>query len=366
MSRKVQKERRLPARVAAMSIVLAALISLAGPGCRKTEIPVVALNGFEQTNLVSDVPGWAARTDNALVNPWGIAELPAGPIWISDNGTGLSSIFNNAGTALRSPVTIPTPDSSAGGTPSGIVFNSTTDFTFMINKQMVASKFIFATEDGILAAWGGGNGATVVADQSMANAVYKGLALAQDGGNNFLYATNFHEARIDVFDKNFHLVGGKPFHDPNIPHGFAPFNIRLIGGWLYVTYAKQKAPDNHDDLAGPGNGFVDIFRTDGSLVKRFATRGALNSPWGIVEATEGFGHDTEHAILVGNFGDGRIDVYDDDGRWAGPLKDGGRPISIDGLWSLENNIPNTDSSRLYFTAGPVMESHGLFGYLKRR
>ncbi|MDP4151781.1 MAG: TIGR03118 family protein [Bacteroidota bacterium] len=366
MSKIVLKEGRLPVRAAVTGTALAALMYLAGPGCRKTEIPVVLLNGFQQTNLVSDVPGWAARTDTALVNPWGIAEAPSGPIWISDNGTGLSSILNNAGALLRPPVTIPTPDDSVGGTPTGIVFNNTSDFSFMVNKQKVASKFIFATEDGIIAAWGGGNGASVAADQSWANAVYKGLALAQDGGNNFLYATNFHEGRIDVFDKNFQLVTGKPFHDPAIPHGFAPFNIRLIGSWLYVTYAKQKGPENKDDDAGFGNGFVDIFKTDGSLVKRFATRGALNSPWGIVQASEHVGNGMENAILIGNFGDGRINVYDDDGRWVGPLKDNGRPISIDGLWSLENNLPATDSSRLYFTAGPQDESHGLFGYLQRR
>jgi uncharacterized protein (TIGR03118 family) len=363
MSRTLPKKRFSRTRLAAV----AALILLgAGLGCRKTEIPAFLLNGFEQTNLVSDVPGWAARTDSALVNPWGIAEFPTGPIWISDNGTGLSSIFNNTGGLLRPPVTIPTPDSPAGGTPSGIVFNGTTDFAFMVNKQPVASKFIFATEDGTLAAWGGGNVATIVVDQSKFNAVYKGLALAQDGANNFLYATNFHEARIDVFDKNFNLVSGKAFHDPGIPSGFAPFNIRNIGGWLYVTYAKQLAPDNHDDQAGPGNGFVDIFKPNGSWVKRFATRGALNSPWGIVRATAGFLHETESAILIGNFGDGHINVYDDDGRWVGALKDDGRPIRIDGLWGLENNVPATDSSRLYFTAGPEKESHGLFGYLKQR
>lgn len=333
--------------------------------CRKSEIPPFLLNGYEQTNLVSDIPGFgAAIIDSTLVNPWGITEAPSGPIWISDNNSGLSPIYNSSGMTLRPPVIIPSPDSVAGGTPTGIVFNNTTDFSFMVNKQPVASKFIFATEDGTIAAWGGGNNATIVADRSPWNAVYKGLALGNDGSANFLYATNFHEGRIDVFDKNFNLVSGKAFHDPGIPAGFAPFNIRNIGGWLYITYAKQK-PDKHDDEAGPGNGFVDIFKTDGSMIKRFASRGPLNSPWGIVQSTVGFSKDTEHAILVGNFGDGHINVFDDDGRFAGPLMDKGRPIWIDGLWALENNVPKTDSSRLYFTSGPDKESHGLFGYLKR-
>ena len=347
--------------------MLCLLLLLAASGCRKTEIPRFLLNGYEQTNLVSDVPGFgAAVIDSNLVNPWGITEAPSGPIWISDNGTGLSSIYNNSGISLRPPVTIPGPDSVAGGTPTGVVFNSTTDFSFLSGKTMVASKFIWATEDGTIAAWGGGNSATIVADKSKSNAVYKGLALANDGAANFLYATNFKQSRIDVFDKNFKLVTGMAFHDPTIPADFGPFNIRNIGGWLYVTYAKHKAPDNHDDLAGPGNGFVDIFKPDGSWVKRFATRGTLNSPWGIVQATAGFCHETEHAILIGNFGDGHINVYDDDGRFAGQLEDNGHPVVIDGLWGLENNIPATDSTRLYFTSGPKQESHGLFGYLKRK
>jgi uncharacterized protein (TIGR03118 family) len=296
----LQKKLALSTKGAAMLFIV---LLIGGPGCRKAEIPRFLLNGFEQTNLVSDIPGRAARTDSALVNPWGIAEVPSGPIWISDNGTGLSSIFDNTGAVLRPPVTIPSPDSSAGGTPTGIVFNGTTDFVFRVNEQSVASKFIFATEDGTLAAWGGGNVATIVADRSKWKAVYKGLALAKDGADNFLYATNFRDAKIDVFDKNFNLVSGKAFHDHEIPSGFAPFNIRNIGGWLYVTYARQDAA-RHDDMSGPGNGFVDIFKPDGSLVKRFATRGALNSPWGIVQATVGFSHETEHAILIGNFGDG--------------------------------------------------------------
>jgi uncharacterized protein (TIGR03118 family) len=359
--------KRLPLHLQGHAILLLCLLMvIAGPGCRKTEIPRGLLNGFEQTNLVSDVPGWAARVDSNLVNAWGITEAPSGPIWISANGTGESPIYDKTGATLRPPVIIPSPDSSAGGTPTGVLFNGTTDFAFLVGKTMTASRFIWATEDGTIAAWGGGNTATIAADQSMQNAVYKGLAMANDGGSNFLYATNFHEARIDVFDKNFGLVTGKPFLDPNIPSGFAPFNIRNIGGWLYVTYAKQKMPDKHDDEAGPGNGFVDIFKPNGDLVKRFATRGALNSPWGIVQATVGFCKEAEHAILVGNFGDGHINVFDDDGRFVGPLKDEGKPIFIDGLWGLENNIPKTDSSQLFFTAGPEEESHGLFGYLKRR
>ncbi|MHA4807103.1 TIGR03118 family protein [Flavitalea flava] len=351
-------------RIIIFLFVLSGLI--AGPACRKTEIPRFLLNGYEQTNLVSDIPGYgAAFVDSTLVNPWGIAVAPSGPIWISDNGTGLSPVYSKTGATLRPPVVIPTPWDSVGGTPTGIVFNATTDFAFWVNKVKMASRFIFATEDGTIAAWGGGNKATIVADQSKWNAVYKGLAMASDGSANFLYAANFHAGTIDVFDKNFTKVPTTGFHDPNLPWGFAPFNIRNIGGWLYVTYAKQNA-EKHDDVAGAGNGFVNIFKPNGTWVKRFASRGALNSPWGIIRSTVAFCKETEHAILIGNFGDGHINVYDDDGKWVGPLKDDGRAIWIDGLWALENNVPATDSTQVYFTAGPGHEKHGVFGYLQRR
>jgi uncharacterized protein (TIGR03118 family) len=335
-------------------------------GCRKKDLHVF-LNGYQQVNLVSDVTGFgAAIIDPNLVNAWGIAEATSGPIWISSNGPGLSTIYNENGISLRAPVTIPSPDSTGGGTPSGVVFNNTTDFSFWTGKVAVASKFIFATEDGLVTAWGGGNSATTVVNNSSGNTVYKGLAIANDGTGNFLYVTNFKQSRIDVFDKNFNPVSGKLFHDPGIPSDYGPFNIRNIDGWLYVTYAKHLAPDNHDDQAGPGNGFVDVFKPDGTWVKRLATHGTLNSPWGIVEATAGFCNVTVHAILVGNFGDGHINVYDKDGGYHGQLENHGRPIAIDGLWAIDNHLPTVDSTLLYFTAGPDHESHSLFGYLQRK
>ncbi|MDP4214186.1 MAG: TIGR03118 family protein [Bacteroidota bacterium] len=347
------------------SFYLLLLFFMLAAACRKNEIPAL-LNGYKQTNLVADKDGFhAAMIDPGLVNAWGLAFAPSGPIWISDNGSGLSTIYDRNGVTLRPPVTIPQPGGGGGGTPTGVLFNNTPDFPVWTGKQSQPAKFIFATEDGTIVAWASGNSASIVADQSGFNAVYKGIALAQDGGENFLYVTNFHEARIDVFDKDFNLVSGRSFHDQGIPEGFAPFNIRNIGGWLYVTYARQK-PDHHDDQAGPGNGYITIFKPDGSMVKRFASRGALNSPWGIVQAKAEFSTESENAILIGNFGDGRINLYDRDGRFLGPLKDDGRPIQIEGLWSLENEVPTADPDQLFFTAGPVMESHGIFGYLKKR
>jgi uncharacterized protein (TIGR03118 family) len=364
MSRALPKKSILRRRGAIVFFPILILL-LAGLGCRKL-VQHFLLDGYEQTNLVSDVPGYGAVfIDPSLVNPWGIAVAPSGPIWVSDNGTGLSTIYNKSGATLRPPVSIPTPDSSGGGAPTGIVFNGTTDFSFLANKKKVASRFIFATEDGTLAAWGEGNFATIVANRSPWNAVYKGLALANDGGANFLYATNFHGGTIDVFDKNFTFVTGKAFHDPSIPSDFGPFNIRNIEGWLYVTYAKRIPPENRDDLAGPGNGFVDIFKPDGSFVKRFASQGALNSPWGIVQSTQEFCKKGVTTVLIGNFGDGRINMFSEQGKFLGPLQDDKHIVFIEGLWALENKVPGTDPTQLYFTAGILKEKHGLFGYLKR-
>lgn len=358
---------KVTSRLAAIGLGIVCCLVIA-IGCSKNGVHFfpVNLGQYEQVNLVSDTAGFGASIiDPNLVNAWGIAEAPSGPIWLSSNGPGLSTIYKDNGAALRPPVTVPSPDSTGGGTPSGIVFNNTSDFGYMSGDVPVAGKFIFATEDGLIAAWGGGNSAVTVVNNWASGAVYKGLAIANDGTGNFLYATNFKQSRIDVFDKNYSPVSGKPFHDPEIPDDYGPFNIRNIDGWLYVTYAKHKAPENHDDQAGPGNGFVDIFKPDGSWVKRLATHGPLNSPWGIVESTEVFLKDTVHAILVGNFGDGRINVYDKNGGFHGPLQAHGHPIAIDGLWAIDNHLPTVDSTLIYFTAGPDGENHSLFGYLQK-
>ena len=246
--------------------------------------------------------------------------------------------------------------------PSGIVFNTTTDFGIVDNGP---SSMIFATEDGFITAWSmsTGNATMIVVDRSSANAVYKGIAMAVDNNANYIYATDFHNARIDVFDKNFALVT-KNFSDPNIPSGFAPFNIQNINGMLYVTYAMQKGPDNMDDQSGAGNGYVDVFMPSGTLVKRFASQGTLNSPWGIAAAPTSFGQGTG-AILIGNFGDGHINVFDASGNYRGQLMNGANVITISGLWDITFNNILGDPSQLYFTSGPDNESHGLVGYLKK-
>jgi uncharacterized protein (TIGR03118 family) len=334
-------------------------------GCSST-YSVTPVSGYEQINLVADTAGYnTSRIDINLLNAWGMAISPSGAFWIAGNHSGMSIIYDGTGKQVLAPVNIPLGTAPHGSSPSGVIFNSTTDFTIPGNGL---SSFIFSTEDGILSAWNnntGGSSITVV-DRSLAGAVYKGLAIANDGGANFIYATDFHNGKIDVFDTNFSFVTTKPFNDPDIPAGFAPFNIQNIDGQLYVTYAKQLGPDNHDDNAAPGNGYVDIYSAAGILVKRFAAQGTLNSPWGMAKVrTAAFGQ-TSNAILIGNFGDGHINVFDSNGTYQGQLMKNGSPISIPALWAIMfDTISPADPSQLYFTAGPGGETHGLFGYVKK-
>jgi len=202
--------------------------------------------------------------------------------------------------------------------------------------------------------------------------------MASTGGAWYLYATDFHNGHIDVFDQNFNYISSTMFNDPTIPSGFAPFNIRKLGDKLYVTYAKQLGPENEDDEAGPGNGYVNVFNTDGTLVRRFASQGVLNSPWGmeILKQNNGFEVETDDSadaspiILIGNFGDGHINSFDVNGNPIGPLMTQGQAIEIEGLWSIsyppQGNAAYRDvRNRLYFTAGPDDEEHGIYGYISR-
>jgi uncharacterized protein (TIGR03118 family) len=358
-------KRSIKAILPSFADLLVLLIILAGStSCNHHPLPSPS-HRYQQVNLVSDTAGYGAATiDQNLKNAWGMAIVPSGPIWVSDNHTGMTTIYDATGKTLIPPITIPSADPKSPGAPTGQVYNYTPDF--IIPSSMNKSKFIFAGEDGTISAWNSGSAAVIVADRSSEEAVYKGLTIAQNNSANYLYVANFKEGQIDVFDKDFKYVSGTSFNDPAIPSGFAPFNIENIGGMLYVTYAKQMGPDNEDDQPGMGNGYVDIFKPDGSLVKRFASQGKLNSPWGIAMAPEGFGlgHNT---ILIGNFGDGKINYYNSHGDFQGQLKDEkGKVIVIDGLWAITfpgDNVTSINSDWLFFTAGPNDEEHGLFGYL---
>ncbi len=328
----------------------------------------IARGSFRETDLVSNIPGRAQHLDPNLVNPWGISASGASPMWVSDNNAGVSTLYDGAGNAFPPPasggplvVTIPKPDGGDGGTPTGTVFNGNgADFN--------GDRFLFATEDGTIAGWNPAvsfRRARIEVDRSTVGlgAVYKGLAIGSVGSANFLYATNFRFGTVDVFDRNFQpaaLAGS--FTDPAIPAMFAPFGIQNIGGQVFVTYAMQDA-EKHDDVKGPGNGFVDVFSTNGVLLRRFASNGALNSPWGLALAPSSFGN-FHNDVLVGNFGDGRINAFAADGSFRGQLKsETNAPIQIDGLWGLRfgNGALGASTNTLYFAAGINDEQDGLFG-----
>jgi len=329
---------------------------------------------YQQTNLVSDLPVMAPVVDPYLVNPWGIAFTPTSPFWIADNGIGLSTLYDGNGQKKALIVTAPPPAGSPAGTtaaPTGVIFNTTHDFAVAQNGKSASAVFLFATEDGTISGWAptvNGTNAILAVDNSGAGAVYKGLAIADSHGASLLYAANFRSGMIDVFDGTFTPAttpGG--FVDPRLPAGFAPFDIKLIDGRLIVTYAKQDAA-KHDDVKGPGLGFVDVFSTDGYLLRRLVSRGPLNAPWWLALAPAGFGA-FSHDLLVGNFGDGRISAFDlHTGEFRGQLKDAHhQPISIDGLWGLTfgNGGQAGSPSTLFFTAGIQDEAHGLFGSLAK-
>ena len=330
---------------------------------------------YAQHNLISDVDGVADHTDSNVVNAWGLDAGPTTPWWISDNGTGKTTLYNVSTGTIVNTFTVPGAG-GAQGNPTGLVFNGGPGFVINNGAGTSAARFIFASEDGTISAFRGNPIITVVpnANALAHGAIYKGLAIDSRTAGTQLYATDFHNGKIDVFDTSFHLITlAGTFTDPNLPAGFAPFGIQNIGGTLYVTYALQDE-DAEDDVPGPGNGFVDAYDLSGNLIGRVASAGELNSPWGLALAPEGFGRFSGD-LLVGNFGDGRIHAFDPTTLTsAGEFEavgllhsEAGKPIIIDGLWALQfghgtnSSSANGLTTTLFFTAGPDDEDHGLFG-----
>jgi uncharacterized protein (TIGR03118 family) len=373
------KVRSLVLAILAVAAAVSASIALAG-----TAEPAsagssgIGTRSYLQTNLVSDIPGLAAHTDPNLKNPWGTSVGPGSPIWVSDNHAGVATLYDGAGKAQPRVVAIPAPLSAgtgAVGAPTGQAFNTfeqrSPDFVISKNGSSGPAFFLFATEDGTIAGWNPNVDpahAVIAVDRSTATdragdvgALYKGLALVTTPAGKFLYASNFRFGTVDVFDSHFNLVNS--FTDPTVPTGFAPFGIHNIGGKLFVTFAKQ-GPGKEDDAARPGNGFVDVFASNGDLLQRLVSGGKLDSPWAVTLAPPTFGA-FGGDILVGNFGNGRINVYDPtSGQFQGELsRPGGGPIVIDGLWGLRfaPMTPGAGPNTLFFTAGLNDEADGLFG-----
>ncbi len=323
-----------------------------------------------QTNLVSDGYAAAANVDPNLINPWGVSFPPDGPFWISDNGTGLASLKDGSGqpfTALPSITIAAPPGQTTPSAPDGQVFNGSGGFDISQGGKTGSSLFIFATEDGTISGWNpavnaGSSVIPIGGDNSKTGAVYKGLAIAQTNHGTMLYAANFGNGSVDVFNSNFTKVDS--FTDPNVPKGYAPFNVQVLDGHLFVTFALQDAA-KHDDVAGAGHGFVDEFNLDGTHMQRVASGGVLNSPWGLAIAPAGFG-DFAGDLLVGNFGDGTINVFNPKNDHFVGKVDGsnGQPIVIQDLWTLTiGSGPVDNPTAIYFTAGLQDEQHGLFGLL---
>lgn len=356
------------AGLVACGAAIATLVSCGGGSSSNTasnaNLPVQS--SFSVTALVSDGVVPAAHTDANLKNPWGVAFNPKGFAWVADNGTNVATLYDGNGVPQSLVVTIPN-GKNGSASPTGIVFNGTQSFTVTANGKSGVAAFIFAGEGGTLTAWAptvGPTTAFVMYDDGTGGAVYKGLALAAINGNPFLYATDFHNNKIDVFNTAFTKVSMPgAFVDPAIPAGFAPFGIQAIGSNLFVTYAMQDAA-KHDDVAGAGLGMVDVYDTAGNLKQHFATGGALNAPWGIAQAPGNFGS-MSGAILIGNFGDGTINAFNAaSGQSMGPL-DGsnGSPIVEHGVWGIAfgNDLSNQPSNTLFFAAGPNDEADGVYG-----
>ena len=348
----------LRATASAFIFVSALLLSVAAQDNRSPH--------YQQTNLVSDVPGLAQFTDPDLVNPWGLISSSSSPWWVSDNGTGLSTLYNGSGVKQGLIVTIATPPGDLDpATPTGVVFNGNNTEFKLSTGATSGARFIFVTEDGTISGWNSGTHSILKVNNS-GSAVYKGVTIAQSGGVDHLYAANFFSGNVDVFDTSYMPVTTLPagaFKDPNLPAGFAPFNVQNIGGDIFVAFAKQD-DERKDEVAGRGLGYVDVFDGSGTLLQRFENVPWLNAPWGLALAPAGFGKSSGN-LLVGMFGSGQIATFDlATGDFEGLLRNRhGKPIQIDGLWALRfgNGANAGPTTTLFFTAGIDDEQHGLFG-----
>ena len=382
---KTKKQTRFILTPQAYSLLTMALLAIS-VGCHKPAVHPDDLKNFKQVNLVANKSEYQPVTiDPTLLNGFGIAWSPTGIAWVNSVGGHVSELYSADGAIVRAPVNIPSPTDSIGGLPCGIVFSGGKGF----NLPNGPSSFLFTGFDGVLSGWNGASGNNAQRLKASAGNSYTGLAIGVNAGNNFIYGANFGAKRIDVWDTAFHRIP-MVFTDPDLPDTYSPYNIQAVGDYLFVLYAELSTSGSTagHGIAGAGKGYVSVFKTDGSFVKRFASKGSLNIPWGITQAPGSFlekndmtmeaksnsginSNDANHdpkdpVILVGNFGDGHINVYSEDARYLGQLQSHNQTIVIDGLWAL-SFAPSTataiDPNRLYFTAGPKNESDGIFGYL---
>ena len=349
-------------------------------GCHKPPpIDNKDLRDFKVVNLVANTEEYHPQfIDTTLINAFGIAWSPSGIAWVNSVGGHASNLYDFTGVRLRD-VKIPSPADTVGGFPCGIVFSNNMGFKLSNGRSAI---FLFSSFDGVISGWNGQAGNNAERLKAPPRASYTGLAIARDKGRPLIYAANFGQKRIDVWDTAFSRVV-MPFNDPALPDSYSPYNIQAVGNYLFVMYgilATDRDPNPGHGVAGPGKGFVDVYTTNGILVKRFASRGTLNLPWGVTGAPASFlegndltggegihgGNDIgDSVVLVGNFGDGRINVFTSEGKFLGQLQSCKHVLEIEGLWALSfpPATANIDPRRLYFSAGPDSEADGVFGYL---
>ena len=339
--------------------------------------PPPASAGYSFTSLVADHAGTSATTtDPNLVNPWGIVIGGTNPVWTANNGTQTSTLYDGAGKMNGLVVRLPASQTNGNFNPTGIIYNgNSSEFTVSSGGQSGAASFIYSGEAGVIAGWSGNvnPNLAIIAYTDTGGASYKGLALANNGTADFLYATDFRNNKIDVFDVTFakQQVAAFPFTDPQLPAGYAPFGIQAIkngsgGTWqLYVTYAQQAGSGSNANNIGAGLGLIDIYDAGGKFVKRLVSTGAqLNAPWGLALAPNDFGS-LSNMLLVGNFGDGKINAFDpSSGAFAAVVADGtGAAFSVPGLWGIAfgNDSASQPHNTLFYSAGTNDEKNGDYG-----
>lgn len=319
-------------------------------------ISSAAVAQYQLSNLGSNQVGWAKHTDPLVVNAWGIARSPGSPFWLSDAGSGWSTLYSGQGDKLSLVVSIPTASGAGPGQPTGIVFNGSSDF----QVQGSAAKFLFATLDGTISGWApqsNPNDAIIAVNNSKSGAMYTGLAITSKPSGNYLYATDFANNKVDVYDGNFNFVTS--FTDSTLPMGYAPFGIQDIGGFVYVAFAQTSTTKG---------GYIDIFQEDGTFVRQLAQGKPLSHPWGLAVAPKNFGKLSNTLLVSNNTNSGTINAFNlETGQFVGTVKDtGGKNIVIDQLWAIEfggGTANNGRTNQLYFAAGPANYLAGTFGVI---
>lgn len=372
MTHMVRRSSWLLALGASLGAAVGPLAVGAPAGATVNPAPQSPASAYRQVNLVSDVPGKAQVTDRHLVNAWGASHLGASPLWVSDNGADVTTLYSGA-TPGRPQTIVPLVVHIPGGAPTGQVSNPTTSFRVRdAAGHSAPARFLFVGETGHLSGWNPAVGGAGAATSTRAvdavvtrGAVDKGIAMAQTAAGPRLYVADFSAGVVEVYNGRFQRVITRGhFMDHQLPRHYAPFNVMVSGGMVYVSYAQQDSA-RHDEVAGPGRGRVDVFTTDGVLLRRLSSHGVLNAPWGLTIAPAGFGR-FSGKLLVGNFGDGRINAFEPRSlTFAGTLRTpSGKPVAIDGLWALLPGYGTEGTTHdVLFTAGPQNEAHGLLGLL---